>query len=202
MKTYVLLGTFSELTSLLRVTISLVGMTDLETSFSSNPVIFIFCLVNVSNLLTCSKNFPNFLQLYLIGAKDVKGAYKDIMLIRPSLSDGKDANNIGKGTYIKAASIGSICIRDTYANKYTSAGNASFARSAGAIKHSKIYLQSFSISQVELLGINWWLLPLLQILYWLMSIPINDLLNNVIIGAADAGTTSGINAVKGLVIHL
>ena len=67
------------------------------------------------------------------------------MLIQPSLSNSKGANNIDKGAYIKVTSIKSTYIRDTYLNKDTGAGNIFFVKSTSAVKHSKIHLQSFWI---------------------------------------------------------
>lgn len=101
----------------------------------------------------------------------------------PSLFATKDAD--AKNTCIRSAE--SFCIRDTCASNIyargTYAGNAFSAidaciKSAGpddtgtegddkkstciggvcTVKYSKIYLQSFSISEMELFSISWWLL--------------------------------------------
>ena len=67
-----------------------------------------------------------------MGAEDAKGANWNIILMRPSLSDGKSAKDINKDAYIKAIGIKSTCIKDIYASKYTD-----------AVKDSRIYSQSF-----------------------------------------------------------
>ena len=105
------------------------GVTTLETSFSSSPVISVILSVNVSNLSTRFGSFPGFLQPYSTGARGAKGADWDIMLTRPSSSDGKGAKDINRGACIEAAGIGSTCTRDTCA-RGTCAGNASSAVSA------------------------------------------------------------------------
>lgn len=182
---YILLAISSGMTILSRIINSL-GVTTLETSFLSSLLISIFFSVNVSNLLTCFRGFLSYLQLCSTSAKGIKSADWDMILTRPSLSDGKVI-------YIEVVNIGSSYTRDTCANRDTSTRKAfsvrdacvkdifvtsicaesTSARSANALKHSEVHLQSFWISELKLFGIRletkigagWWSLHLLQILY-------------------------------------
>lgn len=76
------------------------------------------------------------------------------MLTQQSLSDGKNAKNIGRGAYIKAASIESTYIKDICASRYTGPGKAFFVGGAGAVEDSRIHLQFILILQVELIGMG------------------------------------------------
>ncbi len=91
--------------------------------FPSSLVISIFLLVNISNLLICSKHFLSFLQSYLIGVRSNKGVNWDIILTYLSLSNSKNAKNINRSACIKTVSIRSTYTRDIYAIKSTGARN-------------------------------------------------------------------------------
>lgn len=114
--------------------ITLLGITNslriiiLEMFFLNSLVIFVFLLVNISNLLTYFRGFSSFLQLYLSTTKHVKSADWDIILTWPKLFNSKNTRNIVRSTYIEVANIGSIYIKNIYANKDTSAKKSSFAR--------------------------------------------------------------------------
>lgn len=88
-------------------------------------LVFISLFVNVLNILTCSKNFSSFLQLYLTsGTRNVKSTNLNTILAcsryfsnnsQPSLSDDKGFKDID--TYIKivTTSIENTYIKNTYA---------------------------------------------------------------------------------------
>lgn len=89
-----------------------------------NSLAFVSLSIKVSNILTCSRDFLDFLQLYLIfNTKGTKGTNLDTMLacssyfldsLQSSLSDDKSVKNIDRGIWIKATSIGTTCIKNTY----------------------------------------------------------------------------------------
>lgn len=80
-----------------------------------------------------------------------------------SSSNGKDTKSIDRDVYIEIASIESTCTKDTYASKSIDTGDTSstggayikgifvrvtcakntYTRSANALKHLEIHLQSF-----------------------------------------------------------
>ena len=144
--------------------INLLGVTTMNTSFTSGPAIF-SCLdvgysdilafvsasVNASNMSTRSGGFPSFL--------------------RPSSSDGKGAKGTDRVAYTETAGIKSNYTRDTCA-RGTSARDTFFAGGAcvkgvfvrgactentcaggaSAIKHSGIHSQFFQILEVKMFG--------------------------------------------------
>ena len=53
----------------------------LKTFFLNNLIIFVFLLINISNLSICFRSFASFLQPCLTGTKDTKNADWNIMLM-------------------------------------------------------------------------------------------------------------------------
>lgn len=116
------------MTTLLRV-INSSKITILKISFSSNLVISIFLLVNISNLSTYFNGFASILQLYLTGVRGTKNANWDIILMQLGLSDNKNIKNIDKNAYIKFVDTIRTYIRSSYINKYTRTRDIFIARS-------------------------------------------------------------------------
>lgn len=96
-----------------KITNSLEVMT-LKTFFSSNPIVFIFLLVNLSNLSTCFKDFSDFSQLYLAGTKSSNTG--EICIRQTYINDAYIENILAYAgdVCIKGAGTKSTCIRDVY----------------------------------------------------------------------------------------
>lgn len=65
-------------------------MIDLKIFFLNNLIIFIFLLINVSNLLTYFERFLSFLKIYSIDTRNAKNTNLDIILTKPSSFDDKN----------------------------------------------------------------------------------------------------------------
>lgn len=83
----------------------------LEIFFSIGLIISVFLMINISNLLTYFRGFLGILQLY---STITRGANWDVILIWPSLSNGKDIKGTNMGIFIQATGIENICTKDTY----------------------------------------------------------------------------------------
>lgn len=104
-----------------------------------------------------------------------------------------------RGTSLRGAGVKVVCIRSACAsNTYA---RSTYAKSAcidsiNTVKHLKIHSQSFQILEIGdtrtkiRVGACWWLLYIVRILYQSTSNAVNALLNDVIIGAADAKDAS------------
>lgn len=86
----------------------------LKTFFSSNPIVFVFLLVNLSNLSTCFKGFSDFSQLYLAGTKSSDTG--EICIRQICINDTYIENVLAYASdvCIEGAGTKSTCIRDVY----------------------------------------------------------------------------------------